>query len=365
MSSENHLLRLVQALPTSGARAVEAFSHSGVHYLAVAQMAKDIAGQPAKMNGGDSDVETQIYRWADGRFELHQSLKVPGGEDAEFFWIGRRAFLATASIREGAGKYEFNVDSKIFEFIHGRFEEFQRIPTFAAKQWRHFTIGSRHFLALAQGVVMDGVVATNPSKSCIFEWDGALFLPFQEVRSAWGYNWECIEVDGQTLLGYADHAERSILLRWDGSAFQPFQEMDGSSGRAFCCFRHSGETWLAFANLLGESLVYRWSNGSFRRDQALSGPGGREFTWFTTDRAGYLVQVNFLHGSRESPLTELESVIYRCQRGTFSAIETFPTLGGTDTDAFKIGAHQYLAVANSLTADIRFRADSHIYRITD
>jgi hypothetical protein len=357
------MLQLAQRLNTSGARAVEAFVHAGTQYLAVAQLARDIPGRPAQMNGGDSDVEALIYRRQDGAFIEHQRLGVAGGEDVEFFRIAGRAFLATASLRTGTGPYELNTFSTLFEFINGHFEPFQSFPTFAAKQWKHFQIGERHFLALAQGVVMDGVTPTHPPRSCIFEWDGSSFLPFQDIPSAWGYNWEFFTVGGQMLLGYADHIERSRLLRWNGSAFEDFQYLDGRSGRALCFFEAAGESWLAYARLHEESLLYRWSGNRFVCHEALSGPGGREFEWFEAAGIGYLVQVNFLHGSREAPQTALQSAVLEFRNGKFVTVETFPTLGGTDAAAFQADDGMYLVVANSLSADVRFRVDSHVYRI--
>ena len=95
----------------------------------------------------------------------------------------------------------------------------------------------------------------------------------------------------------------------------------------------------------------------------LSGRGGREFEWFEAAGVGYLVQVNFLQGSREAPQTALQSAVFCHRHGQFSIVETFPTLGGTDAVVFEINAQKYLAVANSLTADVRFRADTNIYRI--
>jgi hypothetical protein len=357
------LLQLVQRLNTSGARAVEAFVHAGTRYLAVAQLARDVPGRPAQMNGGDSNIEAVVYRWKDDGFIEHQHLCVAGGEDVEFFRIADRAFLATASLRTGADPYELNAHSTLFEFVNGKFEPFQSFPTFAAKQWRHFEIGKRHFLALAQGVVMDGVTATHPSQSCIFEWDGSRFLPFQNVPSQWGYNWVYFAVGGQLLLGYADHIEPSRLLRWNGSAFEDFQYLDGRSGRALCFFEAAGDCWLAFAKLHEQSLIYRWFDNRFVCHEPLSGPGGREFEWFEAGGTGYLVQINFLHGSREAPQTALQSAVFEFRNGKPVTVETFPTFGGTDAAAFQVGDCMYLAVANSLTADVRFRADSHIYRI--
>src|SRR6266850_533978 len=357
------LLELVQRLPTSGARAVEPFTHAGNHYLAVPQLAQDIPGAPAQMTGGDSNVETLVYRWRDGAFVEHQRLPVPGGEDAEFFCISGRAFLAVASLRSGAGPYEMNVQSILYELRDGRLEPLQSFPTFAAKQWRHFSIGARHFLALAQGVVIEGVTSSHAAPSRIYEWNGSEFIPFQDVKSAWGYNWAFAAVGGQLLLAYADHVERSRLLRWSGSAFEDFQELDGGSGRAFCFFETGGESWLAFANLLHDSLIYRWADGRFVLHQRLCGPGGREFAWIESPDGGHLALVNFLHGSREAPQTALQSCFYRYLDGQFGVVEQFPTFGGTDLAAFEIDGRKYLAVANSLSAEVRFRTDSKIYRL--
>jgi hypothetical protein len=115
-------------LDTSGARAVAPLNWIGKLYLAIPQLAQEIDGQRAHMNGGDSDVSLIVYRHGTGGFVEYQRLPVSGGEDAEFFRIGNRAFLATASIRSGRGPYSFNVDSTIFEWRGGRFRAISNIP---------------------------------------------------------------------------------------------------------------------------------------------------------------------------------------------------------------------------------------------
>jgi hypothetical protein len=357
------MLHEVQRLATSGARAVEPFTHEGAVYLAVPQLAADIPGQPPALTVGNSDVETLVFRWERGAFVEHQRLKVPGGEDAEFFAIGERRFLATASLRSGSGPYRMDPPSEIFELRAGRFEPFQSVPGKAAKQWRHFRLGDRHFLALAQGVVLGPPGAPNP-KSCIFEWNGERFAHFQDVASAWGYNWEFMEVGNVALLAYADHVEPSRLLRWTGKSFERFQDLQGRSGRAFCHFRAAGESWLAFANLHDDSLLYRWSGDGFVLHQKLSGPGGREFEWIADGEAGHLVQVNFIHGTREAPQPVLQSVVYAWRGKAFEVAESFDTTGGTDAAAFDADGVRYLAVSNSLDESLRFRADTRIYRFT-
>jgi hypothetical protein len=56
------LLHPIQEIDTSGARAVAPFVLDAAQYLAIPQLAQDIDGQPADMNGGDSDVSLIVYR---------------------------------------------------------------------------------------------------------------------------------------------------------------------------------------------------------------------------------------------------------------------------------------------------------------
>jgi hypothetical protein len=156
-----------------------------------------------------------------------------GGEDAEFFEIEGRIFLATASIRTGSNPYEYATQSTIFEWIDSRFTPFQSIPTQAAKQWRYLRVGERHFLALAQGASTAALSPNDPGNSQILEWVDGTFRHFQNIRSAWGYDWQPFRIGPDEYLAYADHALPSIILRWDGEAFRPRQTLAGLGGRAF------------------------------------------------------------------------------------------------------------------------------------
>lgn len=354
-------LRCIQELDTSGARAAATFEHEGARYLAVPQLARDVEGRPADMTAGDSDTQVLVYRWEGGRFVSHATLDAPGGEDAEFFRIGERVFLAVACLRSGSGPYDMRPGSIIFEVEGGRFLPFQRVPSFAAKQWKHVGIGARHFLALAQCVAGPGETPAPEDMSTLYEWNGRDFSVFQRIDSAWGYNWAGIEVDGHQLLAYADHVRPSRLLRWNGTSFEHFQDLDGNSGRAFCHFVTGGRHWLAFCNLLGDTLLYRWTDNRFVPHQVVSGPGGREFAWLDDIQA--LVVVNFLRGTREAPVTDLASVIYRLADDRLVPAVSFATRGGTDAAYFHRDGKRYLVVANSLSPDVRFRTPTRIYEI--
>jgi hypothetical protein len=269
------------------------------------------------MNGGDSDTELLLLRRAEGTdtYEPFQTLPAPGGEDAEFFRIGERAFLAVADIRSGKGPYEYTTDSTVFEWDGTQFTPFQSILGFAAKQWRHFAIGERHFLALAQGVTVPGHEQENqPSR--IYTWDGTRFAALQDVDALWGYNWHAFELGGEHFLAYADHVRPSVLLRWNGEKFEHVQDLAPQHGRAFAHFTDArGETYLLVACLASPSRLLRWDGERFVEHQVLDGLGAREFAVLDTEHGLYVVRVNFILGTQAEPVTALDSELYRFAEG--------------------------------------------------
>ena len=158
-----------QRLPTCGARAVLPFTLAGAQYLVVPQLAVDVPGTPAHMNGGDSDTGAPIFKWSAGRFVEHGRLPLSGGEDIAYFQIGTDQFLAAAGVRGGHGPYDYNIDQTLFKWDGSGWEPYQTFPGFAAKQWHFFTMGRRAFLCLAQGVTLGHIEARNPRTSRIFE----------------------------------------------------------------------------------------------------------------------------------------------------------------------------------------------------
>ena len=356
------LLSEHQRLPTSGARAVATFVSGGVLYLAVPQLSSDLPDTPVHMNGGDSDIGAPIYRWQDGRFVEDSVLPLSGGEDIEVFTLGGEQYLAAAGIRRGRGPYEYNIDQVLYRRVGAEWQPAQHFPGFAAKQWHFFEAGGRAFLALAQGVTLGHVPASNPRQSRIFVWDGARFVDFQTLDGKWGYNWEHLTIGERAFLCYADHVGASVIMEWDGTSFTPFQTLAASAGRCFRTFTADGETYLAFANIQGESALYRWNGAQFVQHQVLSGPGGREFCVLRSGEKLYLVQINFIEGQPPVPRTALMSRIYGWRSGEMHLLEEFPTFGGTDAAVFQVDGAQYLAVANSLSSEVRFRTDTVIYR---
>lgn len=351
-------------IPTSGARAVEPFELDGMSLLAVPQLACDMPGAPPGMNGGDSDVDMPLLRLTPDGYEPFQTLPVPGGEDAEFFRIGDRAFLATASIRSGSGPYEFGLESVVHEWNGSRFERFQGFQGFAAKQWRHFTVAGQHFLAFAQGVATPATEARNqPSR--IFRWDGESFQHFQDIPSKWAYNWHPFTVDGTEFLAHADHLTPSRLYRWDGERFVAHQDLAEQHGRAFASFRADGTDFLLVACLGSQSRLLRWAGGRFVEHAVLDGLASREFAVIEGEHGPYVVRINFILGTPHDPTIVRTSELFQWQDGELAVVQEFPTSGGTDVAVYSDERGPLVAVSNSLSADIRFATDTVIYRFTD
>jgi hypothetical protein len=351
-----------QRLATSGARAVLPFALEGAQYLIVPQLAVDVPGTPAHMNGGDSDTGARVYRWQHGRLVEDGLLPLSGGEDAEFFNLGEESYLVTAGVRSGHGPYRYNIDQVLYKRISGSWAPIQTFAGFAAKQWHFFRVGDRAFLALAQGVTLDHIEATNPRTSRIYAWNGQQFDDFQTLEGMWGYNWESFEIAGQNFLAYADHVGESVVLAWNGASFSPLQSFSKKGGRCFRYFSADDEHYVAFANIQGDSTLYHWDGKYFVPCQTLGGPGGREFCVVRTDSNLYLLQINFIEGQPSAPRTNLMSRVFKWTDGKLMLVEEFPTAGGTDAAVFSADGTLFVAVSNSLSIDVRFRTDTIIYR---
>ncbi|MDF3201807.1 hypothetical protein P3C29_24225 [Pseudomonas sp. 1912-s] len=355
----------VQRLPTDCARSAKSFIRDDRRYMAIAQFAEDIAGQPAGMHAGDSDICSLIYRYHSTGFELTDSIPVAGAEDAEFFTIGGRWFLATASIRSGNGPFEHDVKSVIFEHQEGRWLPFQAIATFGAKQWHYFQVQGRHFLALAQGIQVPGLSSAHPVTSRIYEWDGQQFVEFQVLEGRWGYGWAHIHHADQDYLAYADHLGPSQVMRWQGDHFAPLFELPGVGGRAFSFFADQERLYLVYASLTGETQLACLAQDQLQFKQVLGGEGGRALAVITHKAQRFLARVCFITGGRENPQPVLTSEVWRWEHEGFVLAATFATFGGTSTHWLVEDDQLLLVVTNSLSARLRFNNDTVIYRLDD
>lgn len=355
-------LHEIQRIRTSGARAVKSFTVGDLDLLAIPQLAYDVPGGSIDMNAGDSETSLQLLRRRGGEYVPYAELPGPGGEDAEVFRIGDRTFLAVACIRTGSGPYQFDTESLVYEWSEGGFRLFQKISTLAAKQFRYWQAGERHFLGLAQGLELPDLGVDNRD-SMIFEWDGTSFVEFQGIPSRWAYNWHPFEAGGDLFVAHADHAGPSTLYRWTSDRYVPHQELLPAGGRAFADFVRDGVHYLVAVSIADEPVVMAFDGGRFAHAGTLDGPGGREVKVVSVDGHDYLIRINFITGTPIAPQPSLTSQIYAIGRGgTLEVIAEFPTSGGTDADVIAIeGGSVQFAVSNGLSDDVRFATESVIY----
>jgi len=362
------LLSLHQNLKTSGAREITPFQINKERYLAVPQLAYDIMSLPANMNGGKAEADILIYKMSKGKFELHQSLPGFGNEGAEFFQIGNDSYLATCSVDAGP-KPPFNLNTyqKVFKWSpEGKvFYPIQHFPAYGSKAWTHFKLGDHDYLALANGVVLPHIKGKNDTSSTLFRWDGKKFQKFQSFDTKWGYKFTQFNIGQKQFLGLTDHLQKSVIYEWKGSSFEKFQEFDETGGRVFYHFKIAEKNYLALANINHQSKIYLWENNKFTLTQTLEGLGGRNFLHFQQKGQDYLLKVIFITGPRTAPEPVQKSPIYLHKDGKFIKVDAIDTSGGVSASLYKHEGSQYIAVANSLTKDIRYRVDSKIYKVNE
>ena len=176
-----------QLLTTSAATGVTHFAIGGTDFLAVAN----------RYGRTGHRERSPIFRWRQGKgFELFQTIQTKGAYDWEFFTIGSSHFLALANHWDEEApnrKHPIDIDSVVYIYngtSYG-FVHYQSLATVGAEQWRHFTIGASHYLALAQCVDSGagGTASPNASEK-LYRWvpaksddDGSLRLsPWLEMR---------------------------------------------------------------------------------------------------------------------------------------------------------------------------------------
>ena len=362
--ADSNVLEQWLSFETNGAREIAPFKIDNRQFLAIAQLAKDIPDTKANMNGGDSDLPVQIYELVDHQLKAYQQLPAHGSESVTHFQMDGHDYLAVASIRSGSnGDYNYDTYSMLYRWDGKVFYPVQQFRGYASKDFTHFQIKDEHFLALANGVATK--TGDDKNNSVIYKYDGKQFQPFQTIPSTWGYSFHFFEMDGKPFLAFADHTSNSVIYQFDGEQFKPFQTITEVGGRAFEYFQLNNQHYLAFANISHPSVLYQFNGKQFKSVQTFDGLGGRSFNFFNLNDTSYLLQIKFITGGRDNPQTEQESPLYVWQDNEFKQTQLIKTFGGVVANIFYLKDKLYIALANSLSKDIRFKTNSVIYRAND
>jgi hypothetical protein len=351
-----------QHLKTSGAKDIVAFDLGSDHYLAIPQFAHDIPNTAAGMNVGDTDVDSLIFKWKKGKFVPYQHIPGHGNESADVFKVGDQVHLAISSVQSGPkAPYNYNTYSKVYRWDGRVFYPIQQFLGFTSKDFYGFSIGQRHFIGLANGVVLPHIQGDTTSK--VYEWVDGRYVPFQDFPTKWAYSWNSFSIKGEHYLSLTDHLRPSIIYHWNGTRFVEFQSFENMGGRVFTPFKIDGKLYLAFANISHPAEIYKWNGTQFEAYQTLAGLGSRDFTFFRNNGKNYLFKTNLIHGSPQDPITKLQSQLYQWKDGKFEVVQNVTTYGGSRSAFFRIGKDAYLGVANTWSEDVRFRVDSVIYKV--
>ncbi|MCC5791931.1 MAG: hypothetical protein JJT82_04875 [Legionellaceae bacterium] len=355
-----------QRIQSSGARGVEIFNIEGNTFLAIPQLAEDISTDPPNMNGGNSMVDVVIYQWKNKAFDDYQRIVSYGNEHVSFYAFDGRYFLAVASIRSGKSpNFEMNIPSVLYEWQDDCFAILQSFDTFAAKSCQFFTMDNQHYLGFSEGVQEAGMEDAQSLSSHLYHWTGEHFELFQSLPSAWGYDMSFFQIDGCSFLAIADNSTTSTIYKWNGERFVPFQDVaEQGGGRQFCYFSIQNHHYLAFANLLHDSVLYRWDGTMFREYQVLHGKAARNFYVLQRNNQTYLFRTNFMTGTREQPITQMDSTVYQWCNQQFYPIVSYETHGGTESHAFESDNRIFLVVSNSLSQDVRFQTPTIVYEVS-
>ncbi|XP_067229307.1 thrombospondin-type laminin G domain and EAR repeat-containing protein isoform X2 [Chanodichthys erythropterus] len=204
-----------QTLETHGARDWEAFHINNEAFLAVANH---------RTENGNHNINSVVYKWNPGTktFEVNQTISTSGAYDWEFFTVGPYHFLAVANAFDGIST---QIDSSIYIWLGGGFQLFQTIRTFGATDWEMFQIGNRVFLAVANGHML---CERGPSlytiNSTIYELDMTtkMFLKFQDIITYSAVDWEFFSLGDEHFLVVANsydgssYSLNSVIYRWQG-----------------------------------------------------------------------------------------------------------------------------------------------------
>uniref|UniRef100_A0A2K6FMT8 Thrombospondin type laminin G domain and EAR repeats n=1 Tax=Propithecus coquereli TaxID=379532 RepID=A0A2K6FMT8_PROCO len=209
--------------------------------------------------------------------------------------------------------------SAIYKWTDGKFASFQSLRTHQAQSWRHFTIGRKVFLAVANFEPDE----KGQEFSVIYKWSPRKlkFAPYQRIATHSARDWEAFEVHGEHFLAVANHREGD--------------------------------------NHNIDSVIYKWNPATrlFEANQTIPTSGAYDWEFFTVGPYSFLAVANTFNGTS----TRVHSRLYVWLLGAFQLFQSFPTFGAADWEVFHIGERIFLAVANSHSYDAAVQAQNGSY----
>jgi len=206
----------------------------------------------------------------------------------------------------------------------------------------------------------------------------------QGIPTVGALDWEPFTVDGETYLALASYYNgssyniNSTLYRFvptnpDSSKLVAIQSIPTNGAAGWEAFTVDGETYLVLANYYNgssyniNSMLYRFvptnpDSSKLVAIQSIPTNGASDWDAFTVGGETYLVLANFLNNSSFN----IDSKLYRFvptnpDSGKLVAIQAIPTNGAQDWEAFAVGGETYLTVANHYN-ESSYSINSTLYR---
>ncbi|XP_028809761.1 thrombospondin-type laminin G domain and EAR repeat-containing protein isoform X2 [Denticeps clupeoides] len=368
------LLRQLVLLPGSDAtRRVCPAGNPRLAELAVPPVLKDLPGPPddVQVQDGGSCTEVMVSRMQKGFFffihgntALISMLKV-----FQIPSVGLFAAMAHRSSKPGSG---------IYRWRDGRFELHQNITTFEAHSWKHFIIGNKVFLVVSNS---RGPVSSGKEASVIYKWSDKKqkFLRYQTLETYSARDWEAFHIQNQAFLAVANHRKgngehkiNSVIYKWNPGtrAFEVNQTILTSGAYDLEFFTVGPYHFLAVANAFDgtstsiDSTIYIWLRGAFQHFQTIRTFGATDWEMFRIGDRVFLAVANghmlYMHGKS---LYAINSTIYELDLNAqmFLRFQDIGTYSAVDWEFFTLGDEHFLVVANSYNG-LSYSLNSVIYR---
>jgi hypothetical protein len=258
-----------------------------------------------------------------------------------------------------------------------KLEEFQGLETTGASFLKHFTIGTDHFIAVAN--YYNGSSYVLDSK--IYKWNGNTFCLYQLIPGTQhAFDFEFFTIEGNNYLIVANYYNgttcilSSPIYKWNPSTkfFESYvnQTAIATYGASdFDFFTMGDNYYLAVANKETDtsyntnSYVYQWNNTRFDTTNpvaTIATSGANDWEHFTIGDNNYLVVANYYSNTGGY---NIPSRIYKWNitSKTFVQIQELATNGAFDCEYFAIGNDHYLAIANYYDGTT-YNINSRIYK---
>ncbi|CAH2306094.1 Hypothetical predicted protein [Pelobates cultripes] len=271
--------------------------------------------------------------------------------------------------------------SVLYKWSDGKFKVHQYFITYQAQAWKHFTIGKRIFLALANFEKNDD----GEELSIIYKWNPkkGKFLQYQKIRTYSARDWEAFQIDGDTFLAVANHREgnnhniNSVIYKWNSTTglFEINQTIPTSGAYDWEFFSIGPYSFLVVANTFNgtstniQSHIYIFLGDTFRPFQSIMTFGASDWEFFRIQDRFFLVVANSHNYNIGAGTQELKnsyvinSTIYELNitGQVFVKFQDILTYSAVDWEFFTVGEDYFLVVANSFDGS-SFAVNSVIYR---